>query len=319
MPTTGGVGGAIVEYGKGKQFWCFPSFELQMAGGVWRIGPRWFCHWLSHFRWPRLPERVDRRTWYANISERFLMRTIKLFENDTTKNPVVMDVFDPPTGVTPLGKSVVVAYGTDGLSVESQPLLYGFCGGDLANAGYTTVLPHYFEATKTTPGFKSVPGDITTANLKLWTDAIVAAVAWCTGEQKNDKVALIGFSLGGYMAARAALATPVKALVDFFGPMTRFGTNPKAGLIPYPTDEEITEDKAKALPTTQIHHGTMDLIVVPSESALLASWRQKAGKPVDLHDKYVCGHPQQPELPWTLAAQSAATIAVLKFLGHAMP
>jgi len=248
------------------------------------------------------------------------MPVIKLFEKDTTKNPVNMEVFDLPTGVTPLGKSVVVAYGTDGLLPPSKKLIEDFCRDDLAGAGYTVALPRYFESTKTSPGLAGVSGGLTKDNLKLWTDAIVEAVKWCKTNQGNDNVALIGFSLGGYMAARTALATPVKLLIDFFGPMTRFGKNPITGdIYPFPSGEDITKGKAEKLPPTQIHHGKKDLIVLPEESEQLAEWRREEKLTVELNDKYTCGHPQQPLFPWTAVEQAQAKPAVLQFLKDVMP
>jgi dienelactone hydrolase len=235
-----------------------------------------------------------------------LMPMHTLFKGST--NPVDMEVFDPSTRVTPLGKSVVVAYGTDGLMPTSKDLIEDFCRDDLAKAGYTVALPRYLEITKTSPG-GGVIAALTAKNLKLWTDAIVEAVKWCATKQGNGNVALIGFSLGGYMAARTALATPVKLFVDFFGPMNRFG------LMPFPSGEQFNATKAKGLPPTQIHHGSTDTTVPPSESADLVGWLQTAKIDCDPHVQYACGHPHDLlTTPWTSAAQKAATTEVLKFL-----
>ncbi|MBL8826206.1 MAG: dienelactone hydrolase family protein [Planctomycetaceae bacterium] len=204
---------------------------------------------------------------------------------------------------------MVVAYGTDGLSVASKPLLENFCR-ELSQAGYVAALPHYFEITGTVPGFASVGAALTSANLALWTKALVESVKWCEVNQGNDRVGLVGFSLGGYMSARTAIAVPVKGLVDFFGPMTSFG------LQPFPAGEEFNPLKANKLPQTQIHHGKHDFVVPTSESTTLLSWFTLAGRTdCELFADYDCGHPQDPEArPWTVAEQVVATPRVLTFL-----
>jgi dienelactone hydrolase len=229
-----------------------------------------------------------------------------------TSHPVDMEVF-APSGVLSTPQSVVVAYGTDGLIGSSQKLLEDFCRDDLAKAGYTAVLPRYLEITRTAP-LAGVLSGLTATNLKEWTRALVEAVSWCKTNQGNDNVALIGFSLGGYMAARTALATPVKAVVDFFGPMNRFGA------MTFPAGEEFDDKKAKGLPPTQIHHGTLDSVVAPTESADLERWLVTAGIRCEFHHTYVCGHPQDREAPpWTPAEQNVATGRALKFLSNVMP
>lgn len=225
-----------------------------------------------------------------------------------TSNPVNMEVFAPSTGVVVRGASIVVAYGTDGLSSESKPLIEDFCRS-LAMAGYTATLPRFLEITRTIPGVNTVSAALTATNLALWTKALAEAVNSCRTNQGNDRIGLIGFSLGGYMSARTALTTPVKCLIDFFGPMTRFG------MMAFPTGEEFNATKAKQLPPTQIHHGKNDIIVLPAESANLHSWLKAGAIPSELHDDYDCGHPQQPEgRPWSTVEQTKAMPAVLRFL-----
>ena len=219
-----------------------------------------------------------------------------------------MEVFSPPTTVVKRGVSVVVAYGTDGLSTASKPLIENFCMA-LANDGYTVAVPRFLEITHTAPGFGPVTADLTSANLALWTSSLVEGVSWCVTNQGNNRIGLIGFSLGGYMAARTALATPVKCLIDFFGPMKTFG------LIPWPTGEAFDSIKAAKLPPAQIHHGNQDIIVRPSESTALHAWMAAAHISCELNTDYDCGHPQQPEgNPWTASEQSKATPRVLKIL-----
>jgi dienelactone hydrolase len=252
-------------------------------------------------------ELVSLKSLHIFICQERLMAMIKLFP--TTLNPVTMDVFSPPTGTVPRGASVVVAYGTDGLSAASKPLIENFCR-DLAKAGYTAALPQYMEITHTKPGLGTVSAAITTSILASWTSALAEGLAWCDKNQGNNgRIGLIGFSLGGYMAARTALATPVKCLIDFFGPMTTFGE------IAWPTGEEFDISKAAGLPPTQIHHGNQDKVVDPSESTSLQSWLKAKSIECELHTDYNCGHPQQLEgTPWTAAEQRKATPRVLKFL-----
>lgn len=231
---------------------------------------------------------------------------IKLFAN--TPHPVEMEVFVPPSTVASSGKSAVVAYGTDGLSPASKPMIEEFCR-DLAAVGHTVVLPRYLERTHTPPGLSTVTSALTSANLALWTEALVEAVNWCKTNQSGTQVALIGFSLGGYIAARCAIVTNPNCFIDFFGPMTTFGE------IQFPLGEAFDALKASRLPRTQIHHGDLDKIVLPSESRTLSSWLSTSQIPCDLHDQYACGHPQQPDVqPWSLVEQHKATQDVIAFL-----
>ncbi|MFM8582963.1 MAG: dienelactone hydrolase family protein, partial [Planctomycetaceae bacterium] len=225
----------------------------------------------------------------------------------TSPNPVSMEVFDPPAGVASAGKSIVVAYGTEGLNGPFGTLIRSFCA-DVAKAGITAVLPYYFDIVGTKPGTKSVGDALTSANMRAWATALGAAVRWCQAKQGNDRIGLVGFSRVAHIAAQTSLAVPVKCFVDFFGPMARFG------MLPFPAGEEMTPALASKLPPTLIHHGKKDFFVSPSESANLSTWLTAAGVPCELHDKYDCGHPGQPELAWTDAAQKDATRATLTFL-----
>lgn len=225
----------------------------------------------------------------------------------TSPRPVNMELFNPPAGAAPQGGSIVVAYGTEGLKAPFGDLIREFCQ-DVANEGFTVVLPYFFEISATRPGLETVIPSLTDANVQLWTNALVAAVQWCRTNQPRDKVALVGFSLGSNFVVHAALATPVEGLVDFFGPMRTFG------LMSFPPAAVVTQAMAADLPGTQIHHGTRDLIVNQSESQELERWLSAAGVSCDFHNDYRCGHPGQPELAWTNAAQKSATTRTIGFL-----
>ncbi len=79
----------------------------------------------------------------------------------------------------------------------------------IAAAGYTAWLPRYFEATG---DGRARYGEIKT-KFPIWLEAIEAIKV-----ERQDRFAVVGFSLGGALAlAFAARTSRVKAVVDYFG------------------------------------------------------------------------------------------------------
>jgi dienelactone hydrolase len=141
----------------------------------------------------------------------------------------------------------------------------------IADNGYLAAIPHYFERSNTAES-SDVTGDISVLqNFSVHRDEWVATLADCVGavghnsDVKPDKIALLGFSLGGHLVLRTALQPSVKAkaVIDFFGPIAMLG-----GL----------GGNLKRLPPIQIHHGKNDEIVRPSESKDFAAALVLAGK-----------------------------------------
>jgi carboxymethylenebutenolidase len=116
-------------------------------------------------------------------------------------------------------------------SAESQRLpavigLHGSGGGHasmaeparlLAEQGYAVYVLHYFERTATT----EIDGLATIArNFPAWMKTLWDAVSFVSAQPSVDpeRIGLLGFSLGAYLAlSAAAIDSRVKIVVDYFG------------------------------------------------------------------------------------------------------
>lgn len=87
----------------------------------------------------------------------------------------------------------------------------------LAGQGFAVYVLHYFERTGTT----SVDGLATIArNYPAWMKTLWDAVSFVATQPQVDasRIALLGFSLGAYLAvSEAAIDSRVRAVVEFFG------------------------------------------------------------------------------------------------------
>ena len=151
-----------------------------------------------------------------------------------------------------LFRSVILAYGSDGLidneNGKWKSMLEEFAR-DLAQAGIAAAIPDYFASTGTRPGDLD-PRQFDSYALKImqgqasWVAALKAGVsqlakpALVPGIQPA-RVGLLGFSLGGYLSAQAAVGIP--AMVLFYTPYFP-GLN-----IPGPLTAKV-----------ELHYGTAD-------------------------------------------------------------
>ena len=81
-----------------------------------------------------------------------------------------------------------------------------------AGKGYTTILPHYFDAARTS--------EATTENYKTWARLVDAFVKQATAESSAGpgKVFLVGYSLGASVAlAAGSQGVPVAAIAEWYG------------------------------------------------------------------------------------------------------
>lgn len=87
----------------------------------------------------------------------------------------------------------------------------------LAGQGFAVYVLHYFDRTGTT----SVDGLATIArNYPAWMKTLWDAVSFVAQQPQvdSDRIALLGFSLGAYLAvSAAAIDSRVRAVVEFFG------------------------------------------------------------------------------------------------------
>jgi dienelactone hydrolase len=135
------------------------------------------------------------------------------------------------------GPTVYLLHGSDGLTNGGR---YQFAAQTLANAGYTVLLPRYFEATEDS---RARYGDIR-SKFPTWLRRLEAVLAVPAGGWETGRVAVVGFSLGGALAlSLASRSSRIQAVVDFFG------------------FEPEGLGEGRKLPPTLILHGSADRVV----------------------------------------------------------
>lgn len=135
--------------------------------------------------------------------------------------------------------TIIMLYGSDGLTSSGR---YELAAQTIASAGYSVLLPRYFEATGDR---RARYGDIRT-KFSAWSQAIESVLE----SQPPGRIGLVGFSLGGALALGLAARSPkIRAVVNFFG-------FEPAGL-----------DEGRKLPPTLILHGDSDRVVPVSNAS----------------------------------------------------
>lgn len=152
--------------------------------------------------------------------------------------------------------TIVLLYGSDGLTNNGR---YEFAAQTIASAGYTVLLPRYFEATGDS---RARYGEIQT-KFPAWRQALETVLA---DRPASARFGLVGFSLGGALALGLAARSPkIRAVVDFFG-------FEPAGL----------GDGGK-LPPTLILHGAADRVVPAANAASIERVIRSQGGIVESH------------------------------------
>lgn len=196
---------------------------------------------------------------------------------------ISLEIMAPPSpGPHP---AVVIAYGTRGMTDQFGKMIRELAGS-LVEAGFVAAIPHYFERSGT-PASTSVAGDFAVLEAFLmhrsaWLGTLRDSIETLAErpEVREDRIGVLGLSMGGYLALQTAidLAPQLGVVIDFFGPITMRPFNGLQGSI-------------NLLPPVQIHHGTNDQIVSVSESTALGQALASAGKAVELHLYSGEGHP----------------------------
>ena len=229
------------------------------------------------------------------------METVKLLGKN-----ISVEVWRP-TGALPRS-GVVVAYGTEGMLSPFDTTIRDFCAG-LAAKGWLVARPDFFTATATSPGVGSVSMALYLHG-GSWVSCLSECLVWTRTQVNGGKVALAGFSLGGNLVLNAALAGGAAAVVDYFGPVEKFGVEP------LPTATRLTAARCAKMPQALIHHGKIDKVVPLSESDRLASWLVANQVPHKFWKDYNCGHPgEQKGKSWPLPAEQLALTRTIQFLG----
>jgi carboxymethylenebutenolidase len=177
---------------------------------------------------------------------------------------VPMDVYRP--GQPGRHPAVLVLHGSGGLRDMSEYAHW------ITDHGFVVLVPHYFEATRT----YWADAQAISQHALTWGQVISDAISVASQQSyvNAECIALLGFSLGGYLAIGvAAQDRRVKAIVEFFG-----------GL-PEPIAPFI-----RHLPPTLILHGDADRVVPISEGERLRRFCEQRKFCVEMETYPGAGH-----------------------------
>jgi dienelactone hydrolase len=164
--------------------------------------------------------------------------------------------------------AIVALHGSGGMreSFADQPARM------LAASGYSVFLLHYFERTDTTYASEVTIRE----NFVTWMETIVDSMAYVNelSRVEKDRTALIGFSLGAYLALSVGSRDPrVKAVVDFCGGLP----------------EELASECVQ-MPPTLILHGDEDNMVPVSEARKVEELLKKTNSAYEMKIYPGVGH-----------------------------
>lgn len=164
------------------------------------------------------------------------------------------DLFVPDGG----GKhpAVVLLHGGAGLTRRGSE--FRAYADDLARRGFIVLLPHYFDATRS-----STMGPLTGERFVLWQRAVRDSIAWLRTRSDTSSVSVVGFSLGAFLAI--AIGAESDAIVDYYGGISN--------LVPLPAK----------LPPVLILHGDADSSVPVREARRLAAVLEERQVPYEMH------------------------------------
>src|SRR5262249_7171056 len=109
---------------------------------------------------------------------------------DSHGTPIKVEIYPPPA--TSNGAAVVVTHGSDGMKEPWAAMIRAYAS-DLADRGYTALIPYYFEKTGTTPGQQAWTAG--PAGLHAWIEAISDTTVFSRTILKPpaSRVGLLGF------------------------------------------------------------------------------------------------------------------------------
>ena len=159
--------------------------------------------------------------------------------------------------------------------------LYGFGGGhismsdpasQLAERGFAVYVLHYFDRTGQVEPEKSA----LVMNFPIWMKTLWDAVSFVEQQPSVDpqRIGLVGFSLGGYLAVCGSAIDPrIKAVVEFFGGLPK----------------EMKLFMRRLCPTL-ILHGEGDAVIPVSEAYYLRDALEKKKVPYEIKIYPGIGH-----------------------------
>ena len=189
-----------------------------------------------------------------------------------------VEIMQPSSGEAAPG--IIVLHGAGGMDHGNRYVRH--LATALAGTGYATFLVHYFQRTKTTYASDSA----IYANFHQWVSTVQDAVTFAGKHPRIDsaRIALFGYSLGGYLAiAAAAQDERVRAVIEFAGGV----------------DAEFART-VKRLPPTLVIHGRNDQRVLFARATELEAVLRKLNAPFE-----TCYYPDEGHILSPLAALDA--------------
>jgi carboxymethylenebutenolidase len=188
---------------------------------------------------------------------------------------VGVESFSPtaPPGPLPL---VLLLHGRDGPDGVAGDRGYRDLGRAVAGGGFRVLLPHYFDRTRDGEpdrgdgGLDQIGREV--EHYGLWLEAVGGVLR--ASRESGQRVGLVGFSLGGYLALTRAMAWREVAAVAvcYSG-------------IPAPF-----ADLAASLPPTLVLHGGEDRVIPVGEALALAQLLRRHCVHHELHVYPHAGH-----------------------------
>lgn len=187
------------------------------------------------------------------------------------------------------GPALVVIHGAGGMEYGNGYIRQ--LASAFAASGISTYLVHYFDRTD----HRWVDDATIHENFATWLDTISDAIAYIGKQPKVDeeRIALFGYSLGGYLAVAEGARNPkVAAIVELAG-----GIDPSYAR------------QTSRMPPTLVLHGDADVRVLPARAKELQELLRKIDAPHEVQFYSGEGHVLSP------AAALDALTRGLAFLG----
>jgi carboxymethylenebutenolidase len=148
----------------------------------------------------------------------------------------------------------------------------------LAEQGFCVYVPHYFDRTGTAEA--QMPSMF--LNFPLWMKTLWDTVSLVANQPTvdSDRIGVLGFSLGGYLALSLACINPrIQAVAEYFGGLPR-------EIRPF----------MRRLPPTLILHGDADTVVPVAEAYSLQNVLEERKVPYEMQIYPGEGHNFTPEI-----------------------
>jgi dienelactone hydrolase len=182
-------------------------------------------------------------------------------------HPVPVEQFNP--SIQGRRPAVIILHGADGMAEFGRS--YREAATQLAQAGYVAFLPHYLDEVGITESTQFGP-----QMFLHWMQVVNDTFRFAAAQPNVDprRIAIGGFSLGGFLAVATGATNPqVAAVVEFFGGMPgAFAAN------------------VQRMPPTLILHGCEDNRVPVGEAYALAQLLQGLGTPYQIFTYPGQGH-----------------------------